>query len=77
MDDESRWDERLPEIIWGMNNSVSGSTGVSPSRLMFGHCGGVNRDLTGGVEDTNLAGRDPQVAARQELGERRIRAGET
>ena len=24
VDDESRWDERLPEIIWGMNNSVIG-----------------------------------------------------
>ena len=49
---ESRWDEKLSEIVWGMNHCVSGSTGFSPAQLMFSHCSGVVVDLSGGAQES-------------------------
>lgn len=51
--DELSWDDGLPEIIWGMNNTVNASTGMSPSQLMFTHSKGALADLSRGVRETN------------------------
>lgn len=31
------WDNKLPDVVWGINNTVHATTGVSPFSLMFGH----------------------------------------
>ena len=51
-DCESRWDEKLSEIAWGMNHCVKGSTGFSPAQLMFSHSSGVVADLSGGAQES-------------------------
>lgn len=44
-DNEARWDEQVPEIIWGINQPVSTSTSFPPAYLMFPHSQGVMVDL--------------------------------
>lgn len=34
---ECSWDIKLPEVVWGINNTPNSTTGVSPFSLMFGH----------------------------------------
>ena len=49
---ESRWDEKLSEIVWGMNYCVNGSTGFSQAQLMFSHSSGIVADLSGGAQES-------------------------
>ena len=49
---ESWWDEKLSEIVWGMNHCVNASTGFSPAQLMFSHSSGVVVDLSGGAQES-------------------------
>lgn len=51
---EARWDEKLPDIVWGLNNKVSAGTQFSPVELMFSHSSrGIVADL--GVGEGELA----------------------
>lgn len=36
IEDEKDWNNILPDIVWGMNNTVNSSTGFTPHKLMFG-----------------------------------------
>lgn len=45
IDNEARWDERVPEIVCGMNHRLNSSTQFSHARLMFAHSTGVMTDL--------------------------------
>ena len=49
---KSRWDEKLSEIVWGMNHCMNASTGFSPAQLMFSHSSGVVADLSGGAQES-------------------------
>ena len=46
---ESRWDEKLSEIVWGINHCVSASTGYSPA---LSHGSGVVEDLLGDAQES-------------------------
>jgi transposase InsO family protein len=46
-DAESRWDEHIGEVVWGINNTVNDTTKFSPHQLMFGRANGVFADLDG------------------------------
>ena len=49
---ESRWDEKLSEIVWGMNQCVNASTGFSLAQLGFSHSCGVVAYLSGGAQES-------------------------
>lgn len=34
---ECTWDTKVPDIVWGINNTPNATTGFSPFSLMFGH----------------------------------------
>lgn len=34
---ECTWDEKLSDVVWGINNTPNTTTGISPFKLMFGH----------------------------------------
>lgn len=34
---ECTWDTKLPDIVWGINNTPNGTTGIPPFNLMFSH----------------------------------------
>jgi Integrase core domain. len=36
-DDETRWDDTLKQIQWGLNTTISKSTGKTPYELLFGY----------------------------------------
>ncbi|KXZ75922.1 hypothetical protein TcasGA2_TC031710 [Tribolium castaneum] len=53
-DSENRWDDGLPEIVWGLNNTVNASTRFSPAQLMFSHRRGVVANLADNVVQATL-----------------------
>lgn len=54
IDAETRWDEKVPDIIWGMNHTVNGSTQFSPAELLFSHSGGVIPSLNSNTDGDTL-----------------------
>lgn len=34
---ECTWDNKLPDVVWGINNTPNSTTGAPPFNLMFGH----------------------------------------
>ncbi|KAG7299927.1 hypothetical protein JYU34_016952 [Plutella xylostella] len=34
---ESTWDDKLADIVWGINNTPNATTSFPPFKLMFGH----------------------------------------
>lgn len=44
-DDDRNWDDKIPEVIWGMNNTVNSSTKHTPFELLFGYKGNVLGNL--------------------------------
>lgn len=41
IEDEASWDEVLPRVAWGINNSIYATTRQIPSDLMFAYFGGA------------------------------------
>ncbi|KAK9747057.1 Integrase zinc binding domain [Popillia japonica] len=52
-EDELSWDEKLPDVMWGMNNMANSATDVSPAQLMFTLYRGHMVDLSEGVKAAN------------------------
>lgn len=52
-DTTNNWDNILPDVIWGINNTLNETTGFKPYDLMFGHAGRSVCDVTipGRVEE--------------------------
>ena len=75
---ESRWDEKLGEIVWRMNHCVNASTGFSPAQLMFSHSSGVVADLSGGAEESvRVEGGESFQDIQQAVQARREKAAKT
>lgn len=56
IDDEVRWDEVLPQVAWGINNSIHSTTRQIPSDLMFAYTSGaVLGDLLAGSRGESRA----------------------
>lgn len=34
--DNRRWDQKLPNVVWGINNTINKATGKYPSELLLG-----------------------------------------
>ncbi|CAH2223957.1 jg18393 [Pararge aegeria aegeria] len=49
--DPNMWTECLPDVIWGINNTVSESTGFHPYELIFTHKGRLLPNLEASVDD--------------------------
>lgn len=64
---ECTWDTKLPDVVWGINNTPNATTGTSPFSLMFGHS---NTRFPGYPSD---ALRDPE-SQQQNLQTRRNKA---
>ncbi|XP_066258249.1 uncharacterized protein [Euwallacea similis] len=47
---ENEWYEKLPAVVWGMNNTINESTGYTPHTLMFG----FNKDRFGNLSQDDL-----------------------
>ncbi|KAJ8910137.1 hypothetical protein NQ315_016106 [Exocentrus adspersus] len=65
---EARWDEQLPEILWGINHTKNASTRFSPPELLFSYQGGRVADLSTG-DDTAAVGRKRVHANRRQADE--------
>ncbi|KAK9702192.1 Integrase core domain [Popillia japonica] len=74
-EDELSWDEKLPDVMWDMNNMANSATGVSPAQLMFTLKRGRMADLSEGVKAANDNGASFE-AEKQQLLNRRRRAKE-
>ncbi|KAB0791159.1 hypothetical protein PPYR_02959 [Photinus pyralis] len=48
--DEREWYEKLPNVVWGINNTINESTGYTPHVLMFG----FDKDRHGNLDDGEL-----------------------
>nr|CAI5854042.1 unnamed protein product [Callosobruchus analis] len=44
---EGRWDEALPDVVWGLNNTPNASTRFAPACLMLSHSRSRVADLAG------------------------------
>ena len=74
---ESRWDEKVSDVVWGMNRCVNASTGFSPAQLMFSHQSGVNADLSGGMQEKEMAEKgESLVDIQAAVSDRRAKASE-
>ncbi|KAJ8910567.1 hypothetical protein NQ315_008952 [Exocentrus adspersus] len=65
---EGRWDDVLPDVVWGLNNTINLSTRFAPANLMFSHNRGRVADLADGELasdqiETGNTGNVPWTAA--------------
>lgn len=60
IDNENEWNDKLPDVVWGMNNTICESTGYTPLTLMFG----FDKDRHG-----NLGQEDIRLQNRQQIAE--------
>lgn len=44
-DDDQHWDDKIPEVIWGINNTLNSSTKHTPFELLFGYKGNLLNNL--------------------------------
>lgn len=65
-DSECTWDQKLSDVIWGINNSPHAVTGVAPFNLMFSH----DNSLLPAFPNNSSTNTNP----REELDERRRQA---
>ncbi|KAJ8932980.1 hypothetical protein NQ318_011197 [Aromia moschata] len=72
---EARWDEQLPEILWGINHTKNASTRFSPAELLFSYQGGRVAGLSVG-DNTAAEGRKRVHANRRQAGESLQKAAE-
>ncbi|XP_044262773.1 uncharacterized protein LOC123010135 [Tribolium madens] len=56
IESEARWCEKLPEVVWGLNQTINESTRFSPAQLTFAHKSGAIADLTGDIGGTGDTG---------------------
>lgn len=68
-DSECTWDQNLSNVVWGINNTVNGTTGFSPFRLMFGH---NNSRLYPNNETNDLNARENDLTTRRATAKLRI-----
>ena len=54
-DEESRWDEKIADVKFALNNTVNSTTGKTPSQLLLGYTprGGEDAPLRDAVEETS------------------------
>jgi hypothetical protein len=62
---ENEWQSVLPDIIWGMNNTINSSTGFTPHRLMFGFDQSKHGELN--VQVTQSDQQTDQVLAKNKM----------
>ncbi|KAJ3632046.1 hypothetical protein MTP99_013143 [Tenebrio molitor] len=62
---ECYWDTALPEVVWGMNNTVNSSTKYSPYELMFSNKERLLQDLE--VAGSSTSVEEKREAARENL----------
>lgn len=53
-DNDLYWDTRVPDIIWGINNTVNSSTKYTPHELLFGYKGNLLNNLESRQPTENL-----------------------
>lgn len=68
IDNENEWQKSLPNVIWGINNTINKSTGFSPHLLMFGYnknrhanIGEDEFDVGGNIREKAIANMDNQA----------------
>lgn len=67
---EAQWDDRLPEIVWGINHTTNSSTGASPASFLFAFEGWRMADLAGDSQTSHAAETARVQAARQKASDR-------
>lgn len=50
IEDELEWYFKLPNVVWGINNTTNSSTGFTPHKLMFG----FERNILGDLGEDNI-----------------------
>lgn len=67
-DGDIYWDNKLPEIMWGINNTVNASTKYTPYELMFGHKGNLlkNMEVPSGNENSSVEAKRKKARVNME-----------
>lgn len=63
VDNERDWDNKLPDVTWGMNNLQSSSTGFTPFKLMFSATRSRYQGMTGNSFDDEQTAERTRCAA--------------
>lgn len=68
---ECVWDEKLSNVVWGINNTPNATTGISPFKLMFGHSNSRLSAYPNSAPDNHHAQQE-ELQARRATAKRRI-----
>ena len=64
--EETDWDAKLPEIIWGINNTINSSTKFTPHELMYSHKSNLLNNLEN-VAENNSSLSEKRLKAKENL----------
>lgn len=64
-DNDVNWNEKIPDVVWGINNTVNDSTKHSPFELLFGYKGNLQGNLE--TPSTSVEFRDKRKKASDNL----------